>query len=161
MLSDVVVELDTACRALVVKVCVKVLPLLTVTIAVSNTWILLLTETDVLVITCAELVEVPSVEVIPSVDLEDDFGGVDVVTRPVSEPSEEVAEDEVGCEDATDVDGEDESDDDSSDFTIEDDSEALLENRVGVGVTLEMIEVVIEAVLADNPVPLRGVFCRY
>lgn len=147
--------------------CVKVLLPLTVTTAVSYCSVLLLTEICVLVITCVGPDEVPSLEEIPLVELADVIVGVE--SRLVSE---EVVEDGVACDDTTDVEDEDASDDNDDDVTggrsfdfeieVEDDSEVLLENRVGVGESLEMTEVAVEvtAALADDPVPL-GMFCRY
>ena len=150
--------------------CVKVLLPLTVTTAVSYSSVLLLTKICVLVITCVGPDGVPSLEEIPLVELADIIVGVE--SRLVSEPSEEVVEDGVACDDTTDVDDEDASDDNNDDVSVgrsfdfeievEDDSEVLLENRVGVGESLEMTEVAVEvtAALADDPVPL-GMFCRY
>lgn len=141
------------------------------TTAVSYSSVLLLTKICVLVITCVGPDEVPSLEEIPLVELADVVVGVE--SRLVSEPSEEVVEDGVACDDTTDVDDGDASDDDDDDdvsggmsfdfeIEVEDDSEVLLENRVGIGESLEMTEVAVEvtAALADDPVPL-GMFCRY
>ena len=65
---DVVEEVDTATRALVVETNVSVLLPLTVTTVVTSCSVLLLTDVDTEMVGLLEVVDLESVDVVPPVD---------------------------------------------------------------------------------------------